>query len=228
MKNIVLAIAALLPVAPLAWGSDLSIKGVSLGMSIEAYKTSRPDSSSNVVENSCIKGRCKIITVKRSYDQCEHDGPLSLCRFKESVAGIQNADLLTLFIDGKAAAVAAIFRGEEENMTKAAAALEAKYGSATSSADFQHDLRGLRWDIGGQSVTLTPRPCSNAFWMNTPSAALESVSAMASSAPVCGSGILYGNDIGMMLAFDAQLLDQAQRRMTEMDRTNTAKDLKDL
>lgn len=228
MKNIVLTIAALLPFAPLAWAHDVSIKGVSLGMSIEAYKTSHPDPSSNVVENSCSKGKCKVVTVKRSYDQCEHDGPLSLCRFKESLAGIQNADLLTLFIDGKAASVTVIFQGDEENIVKAAVALEAKYGSATSSADFQHDLRGLRWDIGGQTVTLTPRPCGNAFWMNTPSAAIASVSAMASSAPGCSSGILYGNNIGMMFAFDAQLLDQAQRRVTEMDRSKAAKDLKDL
>lgn len=228
MKKIVLAIASILPAASEAWASDVSIKGISLGMSIDAYKTSHPDPSSNVFENSCSKGKCKVITVKRSYDQCEHDGPLSLCRFKDSVAGIQKADLLTLFIDGKAAFVAAAFRGDDENMSKATAALEAKYGNATSSADFQQDLRGLRWDLGGQSVTLTPRPCGNAFWMNTPSAALATVSALASSAPSCGGGTLYGNNIGMMLAFDVQLLDQAQRRMIEVDQSKAAKDLKDL
>lgn len=228
MRLALAAIALSASIAHLAHAEPVGIKGVYIGMTLQSYKTARPDPGSKFAESECIKGKCKAVSVWRAYDQCVYEGPFALCRTKDSLAGIKEADLLTLFLDNKVISVIAAFTGREDELAKVEAAVRAKYGDPSATENMLNGLQAHRWNLAQQSIALHPRPCGNAFWLNTPSNALATTIAIAATSPQCNGSAFYGNSEGMLFAFDSGLLSVAQQRLEEMDRIKAAKDAKDL
>jgi len=226
-KTVFLALAFICAAEP-ALGERLAMKGVSLGMSMKAYKIVRPDPGVNIVETRCKDGKCKPVTVRQSHDQCSHEGRISVCRATDTLAGVQNAQLLTIFVDGTAAAISASFDGDDENLEKVKIAIDLKHGQPTKSEDFLQGLQGHRWNINGELIALSPRPCANAFWLNTPSRALMSAAAMSESSPACSGQVAYGNHLGMLFMIDPQGVSAGMQALQEMSKDTKAQNARDL